>query len=353
MVKRGGLGHMFPVINSDTCIDCGVCQKKCPSIHSLKKNKPQSAYAGWSKDEEDYRSSTSGGTASVLSHYALSNGGVVYGCAMLPGIIVKHIRVDKIEDIIKIKGSKYVQSDIIDVIPKLKEDVKNGHLTFFFGTPCQVAAIKSLYKVQPHNLVLVDLICHGVPSLDLLQKHIRDIAPDNHLNNIYFRDGNEILLLLVSNGKEIYRQSLSESRYKEWYLNTFFDGYTYRDSCFQCPYACPERISDITIGDFWGLGDHCPTVNIPPHPYGCSVILPNTFIGEEIIKILSTNMYLYERTVDEAVAGNDQLRAPVNLDSRKRIFRSLYPIMGKVAYYIVIMDKCLKYYLYIFKKKLL
>ena len=166
-------GHLFPHIDQSACVDCGLCQKKCPALHLPEKQRPITAYAAWSIDSEDYQSSTSGAAASVLSRHVLEQGGVVYGCAMLRDIDVRHIRIDNVSDIKKLKGSKYVQSDLMDIFASLKTDVETGRQTLFIGTPCQVAAMKRLFKNQPDNLILVDLICHGVPSLELLRQHIK------------------------------------------------------------------------------------------------------------------------------------------------------------------------------------
>ena len=152
LVRRGSLGHLFTKIDSLICNDCGLCKKNCPAICGTKYNTIRTAYAAWSKDDEEYRNSASGGAVSVFSEYVVSKGGIVYGCAMLPDINVKHIRVDNLKDVTKLKGSKYVQSSIVEVIPQLKDDVKFGRTTLFIGTPCQVAAIKSLYKVLLNSI---------------------------------------------------------------------------------------------------------------------------------------------------------------------------------------------------------
>lgn len=346
------LGHLYPIINQDACIDCGLCQKNCPALHPLELKKAETAYAAWSKDEEDYRTSTSGGAASVLTQHVLSQGGVVYGCAMLPDIEVKHIRIDKSEDARKLKGSKYVQSNIVDVISPLMKDVKDGRLTLFIGTPCQVAAVKKLFKAQPDNLLLVDLICHGVPSLEILRKHVHKVADYLHYDNIIFRESSYIVVVVVD-GRIVYRRPFNQPRYKDWYINSFFDGYTYRESCYSCQYACPERVSDITIGDFWGLGKSFPADEIPPHPYGCSVILTNSQKGKDTIQQISPKINLYERTVNEAVSGNGQLKRPTPFGRRKKIFRILFPYIGTSAYRLVIIDKYLKYNLKRIARKIL
>ena len=113
----GKLGHVYPVIDQGSCIDCGLCRKGCPSLVEIECRYPQKAYAAWSKDGDDYKSSTSGGAASVLTRHILDKGGVVYGCSVLPGIRIEHVRIDKIEDAARLKGSKYVQSSITGVLP--------------------------------------------------------------------------------------------------------------------------------------------------------------------------------------------------------------------------------------------
>lgn len=343
MSKRDSFGHLYPVIDKDVCIDCGLCQKNCPALNPVELKTPSAAYAAWSKDEDDYKSSASGGAASVLSQYVIEKGGVVYGCAMLPDIEVKHIRIDTVSDIKKLKGSKYVQSNILDIFPQLKEDVKEGRMTLFIGTPCQVAAVKRLFKVQPDNLLLVDLICHGVPSLEILKKHIHKVAPYPHYSNVLFRDGNlnRVCLQVEVDGERVYsRYHNPRARlYDEWYLDSFLDGYTYRGSCYQCKFACVNRASDITIGDFWGLGKSISADYIPAHPSGCSVILPSTEKGKSIMEILNTKMYLYERTVEEAAKGNGQLNRPMSIGRRKKLFRRLFPIIGRNAYNLVLIDK--------------
>lgn len=342
MEIHGSLGHLYPKIEQTICIDCGLCKKNCPALNPIERHKASVAYAAWSKDEKDYKTSTSGGVASVLTQHVLSQGGVVYGCAMLPDIEVKHIRIDKPEDAYILKGSKYVQSNIVNILPSLKKDIKDGRRTLFIGTPCQVAAVKKMFKEQPYNLLLVDLICHGVPSLDILKKHIHKVADYPHYDNILFRDTSYAVIVKVG-GNIVYRCALKQPRYKDWYINSFFDGYTCRESCYNCRYACPERISDITIGDFWGLGKAIPADEIPPHPYGCSVVLPNTKWGEEVIHQIASKMNLYERTVEEAVNGNDQLKRPTPFVKRKKLFRILFPYIGTLAYRLVIIDKYFKY----------
>ena len=343
MREDNKLGHLYPQIDNDKCIDCRVCVKVCPANHTLELRKPITAYAGWDKSEKEYISSTSGGAASAFARYIIRQGGVVYGCAMLPDIKVNHVRIDSLSDIGKLKGSKYVQSTIGMVYKNVREDLRKGKKVLFIGTPCQVAGVRSFIgKEMAENLYTADLICHGTPPLAYLRKHILKKTKGAVPDEIFFRKGAYLLLLLLLGGKEIYRSSLFEQRYQDTYYNTFFDGFSYRESCHTCRYAQPQRVSDVTIGDFWGLRDDLPL----EHPHGCSVLLPITEKGKELIEGIRQEFNLYERTVDEAVSGNEQLRHPKEKDWRISLFMTLFPLLGiSKAYRLCVMDRIAKYYI--------
>lgn len=346
-MKPGFLGHLYPEIDQSKCIDCKLCQKGCPSLQDISSCYPKKAYAAWSKDEEDYVTSTSGGIASVLSQYIVAKGGVVYGCSVLPNIQISHIRVDKLENLHLLKGSKYVQSQINDIIPQLRKDVQERNLVLFIGTPCQVTAIKQLYKTMPNNLYLVDIICHGTPSNQFLKDYIqRNLKIDAaRVTNVKFRLPDAFSLCVFEQDKLLYKSNnLWTHRYEDLYYNTFIDGYTYRDSCFSCHYAKSNRISDLTIGDFWGLGKEVSDKDIPEHKNGISCILPITDKGMILLNAICFNINIYERPVAEAINGNDQLRHPKNKNWRISMFQKLHNLIGvKAAYHLMVADKMVKY----------
>lgn len=346
-MKPGFLGHLYPEIDQSKCIDCKLCQKGCPSLQDISSGYPKNAYAAWSKDEEDYISSTSGGIASVLSQYIVAKGGVVYGCSVLPNILISHIRVDKLEYLHLLKGSKYVQSQIKDIIPQLRKDVLERNLVLFIGTPCQVAAIKQLYKTMPNNLYLVDIICHGTPSNQFLKDYIqRNLKIDAaRVTNVKFRLPDAFSLCVFEQDKLLYKSNnLWTHRYDDLYYNTFIDGYTYRDSCFSCHYAKSNRISDLTIGDFWGLGKEVSDKDIPEHKNGISCVLPITDKGMILLNAICFNINIYERPVTEAINGNDQLRHPKNKNWRISMFQKLHNLVGiKAAYHLMVADRMVKY----------
>lgn len=342
-LQKGKLGHLYPVVDQTKCIECGLCQKRCPANNTPARLEPKKAYAAFSKDINDYQTSTSGAAASVFSNYVIEQGGVVYGCALCNvdshTLDIKHIRVTTKEELPRLKGSKYVQSRIYEILPQIKEDVKSGRIVLFTGTPCQAAAVRNLFIKNPENLYIIDIICHGVPPLDLLRKHIKNKIRDQEIDNIRFRESCEYCLSLIKDNNILYTSNLFRERYKDEYYNSFLDGYTYRHSCHKCQYACSSRVSDITVGDFWGLGKESDASYIKEHKSGISVILPVNDKGLQFMEAVSSSMNIYERSVTEAVNGNDQLRAPKALNFRIRYFKMLYSIFPfSTAYKLSIAD---------------
>lgn len=322
MVASGGMKALYPVIDQSKCIDCGFCATTCPNNHPTLFQEPSAVYAAWHHDQADRNSSTSGGIGAALAEYFISIGGIVYGAVMKPGVNVEHERASSLEEIDKFKKSKYVQSTISSsLIKAIKADLKAGLQVLFTGTPCQTAGIRNATRNHP-NLVCVDIICHGVPSIELLRDHVKMVFgnPDS-ITSLTTRDLQGYFLDLKSQGSTVYRRGFPDDAY----LNGFQYALFYRDSCYRCKYARPERQSDITIGDFWGLGK-------TDYPHNkVSVILTNTVKGESILNEIKSTLFLDKRTLEEAVAGNSQLRHPSKSHEFHIFFKKWYPILGYAA----------------------
>lgn len=323
MKSEGALGHLHPFIDTDKCVECRACERACPALHPVSKHPTNIAYAAWAKDIKENRASTSGGIATVLSRQILSDGGVVYGCTN-EGVYVFHKRIDSIDDVDKLRGSKYVQSTISkDIYSSLKKDLRNGIKVLFIGTPCQVAGVITFLNKPYENLFTVELICHGVPSLELLHRHIKTLVPDiGAITKIEFRNGNDSIIKLCSRNSVLYNCSLWRQRYVDAYGSAFLEGLSYRESCYSCTYARPERIADIMIGDFWGLGKKTPFHSDHPNA-GISVMLINTEKGHDLLDSVREKLYLYDRPLEEAVEGNAQLKHHSVKGIRAKIFRKL------------------------------
>ena len=332
MQPLGRKHHLYPVVDESKCINCNLCERVCQVNRPVDLVPSLKAFAGWHKKTDEYHSCNSGGAATAISQNIIRQGGVVYGCSCLEGIDIKHVRIDKEDNLYLLKGSKYVQSTIGHSYTEAQKDLKAGKKVLFIGTPCQIGGLKKFLRIDFDNLITVDLICHGTPSLYSLRKHVEKVA-ELEGSVVSFRKGNDFGLCVMKKSTTLYYCSLWRNRFSDAYFSTFIDGYTYRDSCYTCKYACPQRVSDITIGDFWGIGSdfNYDTIN------GCSCMLPNTRKGMELLQ--TSDLFLFERPTEEAVAGNAQLRHPVTKDFRKKLFDCLFPIMGiKKAYLLCELD---------------
>lgn len=314
-------GFLYPKIDTTFCNDCGLCMKSCPlEKEDVTLNTPLKAFAAWNKKRDEYLASSSGGAAHVFSTYILSLGGVVYGCTS-DGMNIRHIRITRQAELYRLQGSKYVQSDVRGIYTQVKTDLKAGFPVLFIGTPCQVAGLKKYIKNVPEYLYLVDLICHGVPSQQMLCEHIHHILKDRTAEQLSFRKGQLFRIELTARCGTVY----SSEPHKDMYYRAFLKGISYRESCYRCPFARKERVSDITIGDFWGLQD---AASLPLEiSEGISVLLPSSEKGESLIDSVKSDIQIYERSVEEAVKGNTQLYCPVHNGLSAKLLSILYPYL--------------------------
>ena len=199
---------------------------------------------------------------------------------------------------------------------QIKQDVAAGKQVLFLGTPCQNAAVYNLVGDHP-NLTLVNLICHGVPSLQMLREHLKT-EHITEIHNIQFRTNNN-LYEFVCNDYNAFKKISPDV-----YITLFLEGITYRPSCYACPYAKSQRTGDITIGDFWKLGRKIPFEG-GDLTNGCSVIIVNTGKGQALIENSKDKLHLFKRTYEEAIAGNGQLRHAVCYGRCALLFNKLYP----------------------------
>ena len=188
----------------------------------------------------------------AISDYFLSNNGVVYGCEMNEKYEVFHSRATNKEERNKMLLSKYTQSNLKDVFVNIKNDLQDNKKVLFTGTPCQAIGLKnylSISKTNTDNLLIVDIVCHGVPSQGVWRDFIEYLnkKTNNNVSNIIFRNKKygwkSSKLTYEINNKEYVDNS---------YSTLFYKHYTIRPSCFNCPFRSTDRIGDITIGDAWG-----------------------------------------------------------------------------------------------------
>ncbi len=255
-------GFLCPTINYSKCVDCGKCINICPmkqeTSYFTKTDVLQ--YAVKCKDNDIRERSRSGGVFSMLSDIILEEGGCIFGAVFDEQFNVYHsLATDKIQRNLMC-GSKYVQSDSTKIYELLEEKISKNKPVLFTGTPCQVAAVANLFDQSKYNnLVLCDFICHGVPSPKLWTSYLNwcEKKYKGKVINASFRDKNKFgwsshIENVNINGKDIWSM-----RYK----NLFYSNECLRNSCYSCPYTRIERVSDFTIGDYWGIEDIDPEFN--------------------------------------------------------------------------------------------
>lgn len=312
---RGGI---YPKIDTAQCIDCKRCEAVCPNCHAVARERPKECFAAWNLCAADRESSTSGGIGMALSQEVVKNGGVVYGAAVAGAGVVEHIRVERKDELHRLQKSKYVHSHIsAEIYQQLVADRKAGKLILFTGTPCQTAAAKSFLR-EYDRLFLVDIVCHGVPPQQILKDHIR-WKTRTKVSSFTTRDKGEFCLTLYDEEhRMVYQKNFPDDEYEYGFMYAMF----YRPNCYQCKYACMERCGDLTIGDFWGLK----ATDYPKEKV--SEILVNTEKGVALLAMCRDRLFLDRRTVEEAVAGNAQLRQPSRKNYLYTLFSMLYPVCG-------------------------
>lgn len=323
LMKENEIGYIYPEIDENKCINCGACKKVCPQIHDTKMKKIQKAYAMYNKDEEIRRNSTSGGAATTFYMHILEKNGVVYGCSNIENNEVHFLRIDNINDLEQLKGSKYVHSYINDTFKLVKKDLLDDRLVLFIGTPCQIDGLKNFLNKDYKKLILIDIICHGVPSQKLLREEIKSHNIEG-ITKISFRGNDGYKLKLYRGNNNVLEDDIDENSYYFGFMNSVFC----RPNCYECKYAKPSRISDITIGDFWGLSEDSKLYS--EKDKGISVLLPITEKGYNIIDECRQQIILEERPVEEAINGNMQLRKPSTKPKKNKIFENKYLKKGYV-----------------------
>ena len=314
------LGYIYPKIIEEKCINCGLCKKICPVLNKVELIKPLNCYAARTTDTNILKKSSSGGIATIISKKFIEESGVVYGARFIKECSVNHVRVDNIDGLEKIQGSKYVHSYIMDTYKKAKNDLNDGKKVLFIGTPCQIAGLRKYLLKEYENLYTIDIICHGVPSQKFLKDEVKRINKSTDIDRVNFRDKkyNSFHFSIIKEDKE----TSSEEWMKSPYFYTFMKSYTYRDNCYTCRYASINRCSDLTIGDFWGLSKESSFYK--NRSKGVSVILPITKKGNDLLHLIKKYIEIEERPIEEAILGNDQLRDPCKKSVLEEKFKHEY-----------------------------
>ncbi len=297
-------GFLMPVVNSDLCVECKLCEKACPIVNGVDIKYPEvkQAFAFW--DNKTRTKSSSGGAFSAIARNVIEKGGVVFGAAWKDGFKCVHIKCETIDGLEAIRGSKYLQSDIGLTFSEVRSALKEDRYVLFTGTPCQIAGLRSFLLKPYEKLITVDIVCHGVPSNQLFCNYIEKLKAEfpefANANGFEFRIRHGWGIAPSVTGVNCQKTTLSGVR--DLYMSAFLKSGIFRKSCYDCRFNGLSRVSDISIADFWGLG----LQGIPfRHDVskGVSLVLVNTEKGSKIMACLD-DCFMEERPLQEAISPN-------------------------------------------------
>lgn len=318
-------GFYYPEVNDRLCIQCGLCLKTC-EVNNEERNTPLNCYAFFLGNKKRMASQSGGAFTAVAEHF-LKEGGVVYGAAKDKDLNVKYIRINSRLQLKKIKGSKYVQADMGQIAQLVEKDLIKNKKVLFSGTPCHVAGIYQYIKTKgiPLNgLYTCDLVCHGVPSPGIYKNYTSDIKRryGDFIKNFNFRDKKNpggwyghVCSFSVKN------KAIISNNYRD----IFYSHLCLRESCYQCSYASLNRVSDITVGDYWGIEKRHPDMF---DNKGTSMVLINTEKGKDIFESVKEQGKWIETSLEECMQPN--LQHPTEKPVKYSEFWEDYAALGFV-----------------------
>ena len=348
-------GFWYPQIDPQKCNECGLCERKCPSLHpeiNMQMNKID-VYAAWSKSSTVRDESTSGGVFWEIATKFIENNGVVVGTVWNEDHRSASFCVaEDIEKLEALRGSKYIQSDTSGIYNVTKKYVGEGRKVLFCGTPCQNAAVRSFLDGNNDNVYYLDFICRNINSPKALEAYVCDMERVYGSKVTFIRQkskkrGWQCLAtdLIFENGAE----SLLDRNEDPWIKGFIQNDLYTRDCCFECQYrTLPRKCSDITVGDFWGINN----VSTYELYKGVSVVLVNNDRGRYLLDEAKKNLFIEKRSVEDVLNGNSALLENPEDNGKKQKFftdlqelgflKSVENIIGQIKQEDDSPEKCLE-----------
>lgn len=306
-------------VNADRCVECHLCEQHCHILHPehLRRNDARKVQplAGWSTNEEIIRRSASGGIFAQLAHDMLGDGNTyVYGAALQTDNSVRHIEISSREELPLLQNSKYQQSYTAGIYRQVKQRLKEGARVLFSGVPCQVAGLYVYLHKHPElleHLYTSEVLCHGVPTCELHRQALK-IEDARRIVSYRTKEGtgwtgnNNRLTYEMNDGRIV-----SKKKHVHDFLFRAYLQFSYtRENCFQCPYSAIDRVSDVTLGDFWGWNKSRRKEEYN-NRMGVSIIFPNSAKGREMLA-QSAEMHTVTADWREILPLNQNLFMPTN-----------------------------------------
>jgi acetyltransferase-like isoleucine patch superfamily enzyme/coenzyme F420-reducing hydrogenase beta subunit len=316
-------GFWYPKVNPDLCIDCGSCERTCPELHveELKADHAEVpiTLASYHKDNDIRRESTSGGLFSALANSIYDEGGYVGGSIYAEDFSSKQFISNNREDLLRIRGSKHAQSDMTTVFKRIKSLLDSGEKILMCGTPCQMAGLRLFLNKDYESLFVIDFICLGINSPKIFRKYLESLERGFKAKAVSVQAKNKDLGWRSLSNKIIFANNKVYLR--EGRKDDFIRGYITmhcisRPSCFECKYKGFPRLSDITLGDFWGIENVDKTMD---DNMGTSAVLINTQKGIDLFDSIREKIVTKEVALSAVLPGNQALLhsialPPINRD---------------------------------------
>ncbi|MFR7991436.1 MAG: Coenzyme F420 hydrogenase/dehydrogenase, beta subunit C-terminal domain [Lachnospiraceae bacterium] len=296
-------GFLYPVVESESCIHCNLCEKVCPVVHNANRSSIEKAFIVRNKNEEIVHTSSSGGFFAALCAYVIEKKGVVFGAGFGSDWEVRHCRANSIDECKSFQGSKYVQSNMEGVFPSIKKLLNEGVLVCFSGTPCQTEGLVNFLGEMYDNLILVDLVCHGVPSpklwrlyLALMTKRYTSKIKDVNFRSKKYGYQSSAMSLKFENGTEYCGSARVDIM-----LKSFFSHISLRPICYSCPFKGERRVADFTIYDCWHAAS---ILAIKDDDMGYTSVLVRNANALRIITALEKYLDIYEKPIAKILPIN-------------------------------------------------
>lgn len=315
-------GFLSPEVVKDRCVDCGKCEEVCPVLHFGAERKPLGIYAAKSKNQTLRLESSSGGVFSLLAKAVIDAGGSVFGAAVVDGYAIRHVKVEMDAQLARLRGSKYVQSEIGDSYREARMCLSMGKRVLFSGTPCQIAGFRNFLGREYRSLLCVDVVCHAVASPLAWQKYLEWINPDPFaFESAKFRDKTwgwrRYSMRLRKGGGSDYCKSNAEDPFLKGFSSELFS----RESCYNCCARNLKSGADITLGDFWRVWEEKPQIY---DNQGVSLVLVNTEQGMSAFRQILADVVADETDFQVAVKVNPSIvKRPSRSSQRHHKFFSL------------------------------